>query len=65
MIGAVLTPLFASVHRKLRDYAPVAFVGASVVFSLSMILDVFTGNAVDWVSGEVLGNLNLKYLLEQ
>ncbi|MCW3986255.1 MAG: proton-conducting transporter membrane subunit [Candidatus Bathyarchaeota archaeon] len=57
MIGALLTPLFASVHRKLRDYAPVAFVGASVVFSLSMALDVFTGNAVNWVSGEVLGNI--------
>ena len=61
MIGAMLTPLFALVHRKLRDYAPVAFVGASVVFSLSMILDVFTGNAVDWVSGEVLGNIPLDW----
>jgi len=61
MIGAVLTPLFASVHRKLRDYAPVAFVGASVVFSLSMIPDVLTGNAVDWISGEVLGTIPLDW----
>lgn len=59
LIGSVLTPLFALVHRKLRDYAPVAFVGASVVFSLSMIPDVFTGKAVDWVSGEALGNIPL------
>jgi len=61
IIGSMLTPLFALVHRKLRDYAPVAFVGASVVFSLSMIPDVFTRNAVDWVSGEVLGNIPLDW----
>jgi len=61
MIGAMFTPVFALVHRKLRDYAPVAFVAASVIFSLSMIPDVFTGNAVDWVSGEVLGNIPLDW----
>ena len=56
-IGALLTPLLAIIHRKLRDYAPVVFTGASVVFSLSMIVDVSSGNAVDWLSGEVLGSI--------
>ena len=48
MIGSMLTPLFAVVHRKLRDYAPVAFAAAGAVFSLSMVPDVFAGNVVDW-----------------
>ena len=48
IIGAILTPLFALAHRKLRDYAPVAFAAASVIFSLSMIPDVHAGNLVNW-----------------
>ena len=44
----MLTPLFALAHRKLRDYAPVAFAAASVIFSLSMIPDVHAGNLVNW-----------------
>jgi NADH-quinone oxidoreductase subunit L len=48
IIGAVLAPLFALAHPKLRDYAPVAFVGASVIFSFSMIPDVHAGNLVNW-----------------
>jgi len=46
--GALLTPFFALVHRKLRDYAPIVFVGAGVIFSLSMIPDVHAGNMIDW-----------------
>ncbi|MDI6904464.1 MAG: proton-conducting transporter membrane subunit [Candidatus Bathyarchaeia archaeon] len=55
VIGAVFTPIFARINSKLRNYAPVAFAAASVVFSISMIPDVFTGNVVDWVSGKTLG----------
>jgi len=47
-VGAILTPLFALAHRNLRDYAPVAFVGTSVIFSFSMIPDVHAGNLVNW-----------------
>ena len=57
MIGSMLTPLFAVMHRKLRNYVPVAFAAASVVFSLSMIPDVFAGNVVDWVSGKTLSGI--------
>ncbi|MFQ6081029.1 MAG: NADH-quinone oxidoreductase subunit L [Candidatus Bathyarchaeia archaeon] len=57
IIGAILTPIFAMIDSKLRNCAPVAFVAASVIFSLSMIPDAFTGNAVDWVSGKVLGSI--------
>jgi NADH-quinone oxidoreductase subunit L len=46
--GAIFTPLFALAHRKLRDYAPVAFVGMSVVFSFSMMPDVHAGNLINW-----------------
>lgn len=55
VIGAVLTLIFAKINSKLRNYAPVAFAVASVIFSLSMIPDVFTGSLVDWVSGKTLG----------
>ncbi len=48
IVGAILTPLLALAHRKLRDYAPVAFVGMSTVFSFSMIPDVHAGNLVNW-----------------
>jgi NADH-quinone oxidoreductase subunit L len=48
IIGAVLAPLFALAHPKLRDYAPVAFVGASVISSFSMIPDVHAGKLVHW-----------------
>jgi len=57
VIGAVSTLIFARINPKLRDYAPVAFAAASVVFSLSMIPDVFTGSLVDWVSGKTLGDI--------
>lgn len=57
MIGAVFTLIFARINPKLRNYAPVAFAAASVVFSFSMIPDVFMGNVVDWVSGKTLGNI--------
>jgi len=55
VIGAVFTLIFARINPKLRNYAPVAFAAASVVFSFSMIPDVFMGNVVDWVSGKTLG----------
>jgi NADH-quinone oxidoreductase subunit L len=61
IIGSGLTPLFALAHRKLRDYTPAVFVMAAVVFSFSMIPDVFMGNAVNWVSGEVMGGLPLDW----
>jgi len=48
IVGAILTPLFALARRNLRDYAPVVFVGTSVIFSLSMIPDVHAGNFVHW-----------------
>jgi len=48
IVGAILTPLFALARRNLRDYAPVAFVGTSVIFSLSMIPDVHAGNFISW-----------------
>ena len=47
--------VFALMHRRFRDYAQVAFAAASVVFSLSMIPDVFMRNVVDWVSGNLVG----------
>jgi NADH-quinone oxidoreductase subunit L len=48
IVGAILTPLFALVHRNLRDYAPVAFVGVGAIFSFSMMPDVHAGNVVNW-----------------
>jgi len=54
VIGAVFTPIFARINPKLRNYAPVSFAAVSVIFSISMIPDVFTGKAVNWVSGEVI-----------
>jgi NADH-quinone oxidoreductase subunit L len=57
VIGAVSALIFARIHPKLRDYGAVAFAAASVVFSLSMIPDVFTGSLVDWVSGKTLGDI--------
>jgi len=63
VIGAVFTPIFARINPKLRSYAPVAFAVAAVVFSFSMIPDVFTGKAVNWVSGEVMGRLPLDWQL--
>lgn len=57
MIGAVFTPIFARINPKLRNYAPVAFAAVAVVFSFSMIPDVFTGKAVNWVSGKTLGDI--------
>jgi len=57
VIGAVLTLIFAKINSKLRNYAPVAFAVASVIFSLSMIPDVFTGSLVDWASGKTLGDI--------
>jgi len=57
VIGAVFTPIFARINPKLRNYAPVAFVAVAVVFSFSMIPDVFTGKAVNWVSGKTLGDI--------
>ena len=63
IIGSGLTPLFALAHRKLRDYVPIVFIVAAVVFSFSMISDVFMGEAVNWVSGEVIGGLPLDWQL--
>jgi len=63
VIGAVFTPIFARINPKLRNYAPVAFVAVAVVFSFSMIPDVFTGKAVNWVSGEVIGDVPLDWQL--
>ncbi len=47
IIGAALTPLFAMVHHKLRNYGAVAFIGISAIFSISMIPYVFVKNIVD------------------
>jgi NADH-quinone oxidoreductase subunit L len=55
VVGAVFTPIFAKINPKLKNYAPVVFAAASVVFSFSMIPDVFTGTVVDWASGKTLG----------
>jgi len=48
IIGAMLTPLFTIAPRKIKKYAPVAFVAAGLVFSVSLIPDALTGNMVDY-----------------
>lgn len=48
IVGAMLTPFFTLAPRKLRKYAPVAFVAAGLIFSLSLIPDALTGNIVDY-----------------
>lgn len=63
IIGCGLTPLFALASREVRDYAPAVFIMGSVVFSLSMIPNAFMGNIVDWISGEVIGELPLDWQL--
>ena len=58
VVGAVLTPIFARINHKLRNYAPAAFAAASVVFSLSMIPDVYAG-VVDYPPIPWIDSLNL------
>jgi NADH-quinone oxidoreductase subunit L len=50
MIGAILTPLFAKAHPKIRDYMAVLFSLVAAVLALSMVPDILTGNVVpfDW-----------------
>ncbi|MFX1466126.1 MAG: hypothetical protein ACFFA5_06615, partial [Promethearchaeota archaeon] len=48
MIGAVLTPLFAKAHPKIRDYMAVLFSLVAAGFALSMIPDILTGNVVNY-----------------
>jgi NADH-quinone oxidoreductase subunit L len=45
IIGALLTPLFARIHAKLRDYAPPLLGFLAMIFSFSMISDIMTGSA--------------------
>ena len=45
VIGALLTPLFAKVHPKLRDYAAVIMVLLGAIFAFSMIIDIWNGTA--------------------
>jgi len=58
LIGALLTPIFASIHHKLRDYMPSIFVAGSALLSASMIPDILAERATDWSTGAVLA----KYL---
>ncbi|MFX1520774.1 MAG: NADH-quinone oxidoreductase subunit L, partial [Promethearchaeota archaeon] len=48
MIGAVLTPLFAKAHPKIRDYMAVLFSLVAAGFALSMIPDILTGNVANY-----------------
>ncbi|MFX1562338.1 MAG: NADH-quinone oxidoreductase subunit L [Promethearchaeota archaeon] len=45
VIGAILTPLFAKIHPKLRDYAAVLMGLLGAVFAFSMITDIMSGLA--------------------
>jgi len=45
VIGALLTPLFARIHPKLRDYAPSLLGFLAMLFAFSMIPDIMTGSA--------------------
>lgn len=54
LIGALLTPILASVHHKLRDYMPSFFVAGSALLSASMIPDILGEKVVDWSTGIVL-----------
>ncbi|MCW4019982.1 MAG: NADH-quinone oxidoreductase subunit L [Candidatus Bathyarchaeota archaeon] len=46
--GSAVAPLLGRIHPKLRDCLPAIAVGASFVFSLSMIPDVLAGGIIDW-----------------
>jgi len=50
IIGAMLTPLMAKVHPKVRDYGSVLFSFVGFLFAASMIPNVFAGN-VPYQSG--------------
>jgi len=45
LIGAILTPLFARIHPKLRDYAAVIFGFLGMIMAFSMIPDIYSGIA--------------------
>jgi NADH-quinone oxidoreductase subunit L len=45
VIGAILTPLFAKIHPKLRDYAAVIMGLLGAIFAFSMITDIMSGSA--------------------
>lgn len=45
IIGALLTPFFAKIHPKLRDYAAVLMGLLGAVFAFSMITDIMSGSA--------------------
>jgi len=53
LLGAVLTPLFAKIHPKLRDYGAVAFSFLAVVMTVAMIPYLLEGrllhSQLEWI----------------
>ncbi|MFX1562125.1 MAG: NADH-quinone oxidoreductase subunit L, partial [Promethearchaeota archaeon] len=45
IIGAILTPLLAKIHPKIRDYAAVLMGLLGAIFAFSMITDIMSGSA--------------------
>lgn len=58
-IGAILTPLFARIHPKIRDYGAVSFAFLGAVSAALLFTSILSGTAqdvqVDWIT-----SLNLK-----
>lgn len=52
VVGALLTPLLAKIHPKVRDYGAVLFSIIGFVFALSMVPDVLAGKVVDQFTGK-------------
>ncbi|MFX0167779.1 MAG: NADH-quinone oxidoreductase subunit L [Candidatus Hodarchaeota archaeon] len=45
LLGAVLTPLFAKIHPKLRDYGAIVFGLLGMIMAFSMIPFIYSGDA--------------------
>ncbi len=51
IIGALLTPIFAKIHPKLRDYGAILFGLLGMIMALSMLPYIWSGAA--WIGGTV------------
>jgi NADH-quinone oxidoreductase subunit L len=74
ILGALLTPLFAKIHPKLRDYAAVIMGLLGMIFAFSMIPDIMFGTAFDghiwtevvfdWIAVPGLPTLQMGFLID-
>jgi NADH-quinone oxidoreductase subunit L len=77
IIGALLTPIFAKIHPRLRDYGAILFGLLGILMALSMLPFIWSGSAwigtppfywyetsIDWITLPILGTIQFGMLVD-